>query len=282
MKRVSIIEVILCVLTVALTVTALIPAVAKIQRTPADAQCQANLKRWAEAMDMYVADNCGVYPTNKKIVNGVVEIYLTPHIALSPDEIDPATGKPMRFTYGLNWVEALYPYLWDRSEKTGKNWTAFLKCPNASSAIYPPDVSYNQRVSYTFNASLAEQPEVLLRKRDNLMVFREFSKVTCAILRPMNTTSIGNAAVKPQYPFLCKTDYAIDTSTECTPHGGGSYIVFADGHVKYFALDYYPEYQNLTAAGSYDPLTAQWYNYVYPNPATDQQVLLNKSIAITP
>ena len=59
--------------------------------------------------------------------------------------------------------------------------------------------------------------------------------------------------------------------------------MFADGHVRHFTVDYYPEFvTNITAAKCWDPNTQQWYNYYFANPLTPDEIAKNKSIAITP
>jgi|GEM_PF-3502501 len=40
----------------------------------------------------------------------------------------------------------------------------------------------------------------------------------------------------------------------------GSYIAFADGHVGWFSIDFYPNQVNTTAAKCWDSDTQQWYN----------------------
>ena len=98
-------------------------------------------------------------------------------------------------------------------------------------------------------------------------------------------TSLPNwtASNPPQYPFLRKSDPYLNPvpSSEYCLHGNGSFIVFADGHVKHFTIDYYPN-GSLKAETSWDATTKQWYHFYYANPATEDEVRLNKTIAVSP
>ena len=89
MRRLTVPDIILSIVVIALAAFTLVPAIARIQRTGlAEAKCQANLQRLAEAMELYCADHQGVFPTNRFISGGLVGAILT-SINLSPP--DPAT-----------------------------------------------------------------------------------------------------------------------------------------------------------------------------------------------
>jgi prepilin-type processing-associated H-X9-DG protein len=72
---------------------------------------------------------------------------------------------------------------------------------------------------------------------------------------------------------------SVATEEACKLHGDGSYIVFADGHVRFFTIDYYPKYADITAVRSWDAETQQWWNY---GPGSGRSAPYLKSIAITP
>ena len=266
-------DVAVCAAVVCLVAATLIPAIARVGRGDADARCQSNLQRWAEAMELYLADNYHRYPTNRPILSSGGLFIIFPYVNLSPDEIDPGTGKPMRFVYGITWVEALYPYIWNVAAKTDQNWKTFKCCPNARSTRWPDVPSMNTTVTYAFNRALAERPLVFVKDAKKLMAMREFGRLTISSLRPVNDAT-GMSAQPPISPFLCSSDSIVgDTSQECRLHGEGSYIVFADGHVRHFTMDFYPY------LASWDPETAQWWNYA---PSSGKGPPYLKSIAITP
>lgn len=282
MKRVRLIDVTIIVAVAVLVVSTLAPAVARMQRTISEARCQSNLQRLAEAMTLYLADNNHLYTTNRNRSTGSLAYYQS----LSPPENDPATGKPMRLTYSVNWIEGLYTYLWDRAEKTGQDWKTFRACPNKRPGSWPlnapADVYPYPCVTYTLNYNLTEQPVTIVRDPRTLMMFREYPKATIAQLRPANT-SLANSENKPIYPF-CNGDFQTTTEENTDPsywklHGEGSYIVFADGHVQYFPLDYFPKNSEITATTNWDEETQQWWNYA---PGSGRGAPYLKSIAITP
>lgn len=280
MRRISAVDAGVSLAVLVLVAATLIPAVARIQRSPADARCQSNLRRWAEAMALYCADNNWCFPSNRPRLTQGFGVVI-PTVRLSPDEIDPATSKPMRFVYGITWVEALYSYLWDAADRTGQDWKAFRRCPNARNITCPNiPVMPNACITYTFNRCLVEQPFRVIRDPKVLMMMREFSRLTISMLRPVND-STGNQSSRPQDPFASGRDYLIsgDITAECKLHGEGSYTVFADGHVRYFTLDYYPQTGQITTTNSWDPERMQWWNW---GPGSGKSPPLLKSIAITP
>lgn len=121
-----------------------------------------------------------------------------------------------------------------------------------------------------------------MRNNRNLMMLREVGRHTASMLRPSNPSNAlpnGNPANPPLYPFLTEADLV--PPSEYLPHGNGSFIVFADGHVKHFTIDYYPPTYKITPAQCWDPGTQQWYNYYWANPVTEDQKRKNKTIAIS-
>ncbi len=271
--RIRLVDTIVLTLVVLLVAFMLAPAVARLQRSPADAKCQSNLRRWAQAMALYVRDNQGKYPTNRATYSCYLlsSIQLTPDGALNPD------GTQKRFQYGVNWVEALYPYVQAGAAATGQDWQSVRQCPNARNAGEKPGGLWatSSRMTYSFNYNLVEQPESLVRGPGSLMMFREMDRRVNSVLRPANLSC--DAVSMPDTAFLGTADnYVTPDYSYSDRHGSGSYIAFADGHVRYFTTEYYPK------TCMWDSDTLRWYNYVYPNPADDTQRRLNKSIAVSP
>lgn len=264
MKHIRIFDLIVLVLVVLLVGSMLVPAVARLERTPAEAKCQSNLRQWTHAMALYVSDNNGRYPTNRNTYCYVcVSIQLTPDGLLNPD------GTQKRFVYGVSWVEALYPYLQASAANTGQDWKSFRNCPSLHAYA-------RASVSYTFNYNLVEYQDSLIRGRASLMMLREMDRHMQATLRPANL-SAGQEYSAPDTAFLTTNDnWVSPAAANPNRHGPGSYVAFADGHVRYFTTDYYP------TRCAWDSDTRKWYNFVYPDPADDTQRRLNKSIAVTP
>lgn len=285
MKRLSAIDTALCLAILVVVGVTLAPAVARIQRNPADARCQSNLQRIAEAMALYLEDNHNWYPTNRAWGQPFPTLgRISQAVNLPPNPDD-------RFAYGLTWVEALDPYLKSHASQTGQDWLKFWRCPNATSYTYPP--STYARVNYAFSVCLVEQPPMYVRNAKNLMMLREIGRTTGSMLRPMNDAGAlpnRNRNYPPQHPFLNRTDnmafpplpyYDLEPYVYLL-HANGSNVAMADGHVQHFTIDYYPEQSQITAARCWDGITQQWYNYFWSNPATQDQMRLNKTIAISP
>jgi len=266
MKRARTIDIILSALIALLVCSALAPAFARMQRSSAEAKCQSNLRRWAQAMSAYVADNHQRYPTNRTLAGA-----LSHRISLSDETLRDQNGDPVRFQYGANWVEALYPYLEAAAVNTGQDWKSFRKCPNARDIVTEPFT----RMTYALNYNLVEQPNAIIRDPSRLMMFREMDRLVGSELRP-SVPSLGSADL-PINAFMITTGdtpfpFPPYRQTDGNRHGTGSYVCFADGHVKYFTIDYYP----YTGAGAWDSTDQRWYNFVNSDPAH------NKTIAITP
>lgn len=306
MRRIRTLDIIASFLVVLLVGITLVPALARLQRSPAEAKCQSNLHQWAQAMTLYLADNHHFYPTNKALDGTRVTIaFLT---TLNQDgtlKIDPATGQPRRFERSINWVEALYPYIWASAQKTGQNWKSFRYCPHAGASDPPfsfPITNNTAVISYVLNGYLIEQPEGIIGNSSNLMMMREIDLTVNSILRPSNVTNTiassgsvyGNTAVASTNPpanaFLTvQIDRALSnymSAGQRNPnlHGAGSYILFADGHVKWFSTSYMtrPASSNglLAAIDSWEANESRWYNYNSTTTTVSED--LRKTIAITP
>ena len=275
MRKITIADAVVSVLILILIAFALAPALARMHRTAAEAKCQSNLRRWAEALAVYTQDFDGRFPMNRKFGLGMTPGAPTQSVPLSHLGFD-SDGNPIRYQYGFGWVEALYPYIIDAATKTDQDWLSFMKCPNATNNTYPPGSP--ARMTYVFNFCLTEQPRQLIRNPESLMMLREADRNLNSVCRPISTSCIANPYAVPQYPLLTEGDsylHPIDPNL----HGSGSYIVFADGHVKYFTTDFFPPQSYYTVANCWDGETQQWYNY---GPGADMPPEYIKSIAITP
>jgi prepilin-type processing-associated H-X9-DG protein len=280
MRRPPVGDIAVGIIILALAVFTLAPVVAHMRRTAPEAKCQANMHRIGEAIACYLEDNHSRYPTNRPLYGRAIQS-IQWAVSLSPNPYSNGDG-PQRFVYGLNWVEALYDYVDARAARTGQPREFCWRCPSASSAEHP--TNYNgRRVTYAFNSCLAEQPRLIVRRSQNLMMLRETGYLTVSTLRPTNTAhpSTGNPSSLPVYPFLSEgRDTPLGyTSKQPKPHAGGSYILFADGHTRHFTIDYYP--QNIVKQ-CWDPDAQQWYNFRYTNPTSDLQRKHDRSIAISP
>lgn len=282
MRRASLVDVILCITVTALVVFTLAPVGARVSRSALEARCQSNLYRWAAAVAKYVEDNGWCYPSSRgRAYSGGGLSNIVASVALSPPDNDPATGKPMRFTYSLNWVEALYEYVWDSAAETATDWRSCRRCPRARTTTWPIPNAQGYpypSMTYVFNCNLVERQQVVVRDPRRLLMLREFWQTTISELRPLNNTS-GTSGTRPQYPFLNGDIRSGATDEACELHGQGSYVVFADGHVHFFTLDYYPKYADITAVACWDAETQQWWNFA---PGSGKAAPYLKSIAITP
>lgn len=283
MRSIRTLDVIATLAVAALTVSTLLPAIGRIQRSPSEVRCQSNLQRWAEALELYCIDYTGRYPTNR--LNSASKP-LTNAAALSPPDPLPGQTEPPIQYYSINWIEALYGYVQKSARQTDQDWKTFRRCPNVSTKVWPTpifstDYPYSS-VSYTFNYNLAEYWSGLVRDPRRVMMMREYFLTTIALLRPMNV-SRGSSTARPQYAFN-NGDQNATSAENSDPatwkaHGDGSYVVFVDGHVHHFGLDYYPKYEDMTTQFSWDPETQQWWNFA---PGSGKTAPYLKSIAVTP
>jgi prepilin-type processing-associated H-X9-DG protein len=225
-------------------------------------------------MALYLPDNYDRYPTNRVLGGGTV----TYSVPLSVDGVDPTQGKQGQFQYGVNWVEALYPYLQRISARTSTDWKSFRACPNASLARLG-GAAANPYMTYVFNYYMVELQSSLVRSPESLMMLREMDRHVAAICRPTNKPADPGIGQVPLNSFLTAYDGVVGGTTNPNLHGTGSYIAFADGHVHYFTTDYFPTRPVYPA---WDSATSRWYNFVYANPSTDQERKVNKTIAISP
>ena len=283
-KGFTLIELLVVIAIIAVLAAILFPVFARARKGAQASTCQSNLKQIGNAVKMYLTDWDDTYPTNRFVsTTGVVGAILLQPINLSPPDPPAGQTEPLKFVNGITWVEALYSYV-ETVVKEGDPQTTW-KCPAASSTRYPTGTANWCAVNYVFNGNMIEQPEGVIKSASNLMLIREFSRLTTSMLRPMNN-STGTSTARPFYPFMNKYDGAIapnDTSKECRMHANGSHILFADGHVKLFDIGYYPEWANITALNSWDgDNTQQWYNYYWLTPANADQKIKNMSIAISP
>ena len=275
---ISIGDIVISVVLVALIALTLVPAVARMQRTPKEAKCQSNIRAWAECMALYCSDNNGRYPVNQLWQSSTASY----DVPLTPDGTLDQEGNPVRFKYGLNWVEALYPYLQSRCVKAGRDWKSFRACPNSQSAQYPINAP-TCYMTYAFNANLERYSAALVRNPDKVMMLRELDRLMFAELRPTNVSN-DTSSNRSISPFLDTNDEGINPipyrPSNPNIHGNGSYIAFADGHVHYFTTDYFPDQGQILSPRSWDSDTKQWWNYNSGNTYVPAE--MRRTIAITP
>jgi prepilin-type processing-associated H-X9-DG protein len=265
MKRrsgLTVLELLLIVVVVGIIAAVVMPLLMTTRcPAPMASHCQSNMNQIGKAMKMYLSDWDDIYPPNRTMRRGVS--VLSPDVRLSEYDED-SDGVRGRYRYGVNWVEALQPYV---AKVTDGEAVEAWRCP-AASRHRATGAGPNARVSYAFNANLVERSEGWILNAGNLMMIRELDRLYDAVLRPVSPSQTSKDA--PRYAFLQEKD--VDASPdECKLHGEGSYILFADGHVKTFSIAYFPD------KCEWDKKTRQWYNYVNL-PSPDPR---NKYIAVS-
>lgn len=259
-KGFTLIELLVVIAIIAVLAAILFPVFAKARRAAQASSCQSNMNQIGKSIKMYLSDWDDTYPTNRNSAGTAI----TNEVKLSPPGQLDSDGNPVRYVNGVNWVEALYPYV----ESTTKDASSVWKCPAASNTTYPTG-STTAACTYAMNGYIVEQPEGIIKMASNLMVMREFDRLVNSLLRPSYNAS---TTTKPNTPFLNDKDNVATSLTLMNQklHGDGSDVLFADGHVKSFASI---QMQNDKIA--YDSTDSQWYNSIGTG-------AINKTIAITP
>jgi prepilin-type N-terminal cleavage/methylation domain-containing protein/prepilin-type processing-associated H-X9-DG protein len=269
-KGFTLIELLVVIAIVAILAAILFPVFAKARAAAMASDCESNMKQIGTALRMYAQDNHDMYPTNRNASGATAA-----NVNLSNPTTVGGNGQPSRFENGVGWVECIRPYM----EAITKDSAGAMRCKTASDAI----TCTNASVSYSFNGTLIEQPEGVVKVSANLMACREMDKLVGSTLRPANTgTGSGDTQTNP---FLVtgqdgSAPYtALTNKTNGKRHGIGSHILFADGHVKRFSPDYFPTAGSGTSASSvcaFDSAdTQEWWNIVSADPKS-------RTIAVTP
>lgn len=214
-------------------------------------QCQFNLNQLGKAIKTYMTDYNDQFPTNR-LLNGKV----SSHVQLTPDNEENKV-----FQNGVNWVEALYPYV-EKVGNPGDNCTVW-KCPDAIKEKADGDSSVS---TYAFNINLVGQPEGIIRDAGHTMLLREMDRLYGAVCRPIDISKDGKT--RPIGAFLTGYNPQLPKGTLIKQplHGPGSNIIFTDSHVKNVHNMQMPTDNKLY----WDRETKQWWNSE------------KKQIAITP
>jgi prepilin-type N-terminal cleavage/methylation domain-containing protein/prepilin-type processing-associated H-X9-DG protein len=262
-KGFTLIELLVVIAIIAILAAILFPVFMRAKQAAMASHCQSNMNQIGKSIKMYLSDWEDTYPTQR--LNPPLGTFIAPQIALSDPSLIGAGNEPIRYQAGVNWVEALYPYM----EKVVDGDTADAwKCPGARTQKVGGNFA---AVTYSFNANLIEMSEGVVKNAGNLLMLRELSAVYNSVLRPAAQT-LSNAPA-PSDVFLDGTEPGAPTPVKYKTHGDGSIILFADGHVKNFPTSYYP------LVCQWDTSTNQWYNYYGNVPSHDPR---NQSIAVSP
>ena len=278
----TLIELLVVIAIIAILAAILFPVFASVRKKAFAANCQSNMKQLGSSIKMYLSDYDDTFPTNRKI-NGAMAYEV---------QLSHSADPPIRFQYGTNWVEGLYSYI--ERVAGADDASSVWRCQSSSNARYPAtgDLYTTASVNYALNGYLCEQPEGVVKVASNTLMVRELDRIENAELRPWNMgmhsgvvsasngvrPAVGTAGDRPGDPFL-NTD-SFMTGVTGKQHGKGSHILFADGHVKFFTVDYMPMNSQINVANSWDKETVQWYNY--SNFHTTAPQAKKRTIGITP
>lgn len=262
----SVLNVAVCLIIVVVVAALLYPVFVPAIHIGTPVNCQSNMKQIGSALKMYLSDWGDTYPTNRNLSNAI-----SPNVKLTSPGQTNADGTSRRFQYGVNWVEGLYNYI----EQVSKSGSSSWQCPQALKNHYPKN-SDTVLVSYVFNRNLVEKKVGIIKYSANLMEVREFNGLLNSELRPTNETR-WSSKTPPVSPFLTRHD-AVYGRTNPKIHGNCSNILFADGHVKLYAIMYFPK--KVTKEQCWDTETKQWYNFNATN--TNMPINVRRTIAITP
>jgi prepilin-type N-terminal cleavage/methylation domain-containing protein/prepilin-type processing-associated H-X9-DG protein len=269
-KGFTLIELLVVIAIIAILAAILFPVFAQVRKAAMNSDCQSNLKQLGSAFKMYLGEfnDCYPYQNTTAMLGNQPGVILT-----DPRRID-SSGKPERFWSGVNWVEALNPYMEQASKETASAWTckAASEVSDGSGGRTAEGLA---RVNYVMNINMVAQPEAAVRTAASTFLVREVDRKVNSVLRPLQVSN--SASVRPNSPFLTPTDAGFDSGTpvNAKQHGKGSNILFADGHVKAFDAAFLPNGELPNTC--WDTTTSQWFNAVNTGPKD-----LWRAIAITP
>ncbi len=203
----------------------LAPVIQRVPYSSAKGTCQANLRLIGQAISLYVQDYSQHYPTNKPTGTSV----LTQRVYLA--KTDGPTGNPT-----INFVDGLATYL----SGAGGSATASWECPAVADLYY--NVPWNQgrvlgygvaRNTYAFNFGLLEKTTGSVSHLSSTLLLRETGTNEhawcCAAYDPRGTTP---PTTRPTDIFLATDSHVVDPANiNKKPHGDGSNLLCADGHV---------------------------------------------------
>ncbi|MBI2843705.1 MAG: DUF1559 domain-containing protein [Armatimonadetes bacterium] len=230
-KGFTLIELLVVIAIIAILAAILFPVFAKAREAARASSCQSNMNQLGKAMKSYMGDWEDCFPSNRAIGSNPAQAP-SEMVPITPaNEINPSTGQPMVFKYGVNWVEALYPYV-ERVGDPGDNASVW-KCPSTRAKPFTQGGT-TETATYALNANLVEMPESIVKQVGNTMMMREMDRLVNAILRP-RPTSPTSATPYIRDCFLTETPDSLMNPPDIVKaqlHGQGSNILFTDGHVK--------------------------------------------------
>ena len=246
-KGFTLIELLVVIAIIAILAAILFPVFAKARDAARNSSCQSNMNQIGKAMKSYMTDWEDSFPTNYLLASGVPAVCVP---ITDPAAIDTTTQQEQKYLYGLNWVEALYPYI----EKVGDandNATVW-RCPSSQTGLPPGETppggslgaagigtgglgaTYGKNNdaskdtasnTYALNYNLQGQPESVVKMPGNTLLIREMDRRFGAVTRGSGTP--------PNNPFLSSTDPDTQgVKGNGRIHQQGSNILFADAHVK--------------------------------------------------
>jgi prepilin-type N-terminal cleavage/methylation domain-containing protein/prepilin-type processing-associated H-X9-DG protein len=200
----TLIELLVVIAIIAILAAILFPVFAQARESARQSNCLSNMRQIGTATMMYVQDYDETYPdqrgANGKLVDGVYPAALAPK-------------KPQ----GQNFYDEINPYI-----KAEKIWL----CPSALPNPYPGPNKDPQLMSYHYNGYFCGTSMGAVGNPANTLLFKESYKYHWAQswLRPLD----GYGGSKKGDPIGAHCYYSGNL------HKGGSIVLFADGHVKYF------------------------------------------------
>jgi len=258
----TLIELLVVIAIIAILAAILFPVFARAKRAAQASTCQSNLKQIGLSVKQYVSDWDQTFMTNR-LSNAAVGSYPLKDVALAkPGDI--YNGQIVMFlTLGtvthISWVGALYRYSEAATNKDDAS--SAWKCPAASSTQAPGAYLAHSYVTYLINANLLEQPESVIRYASTLMLCRETDRLVASASRGYKSGTTGqpvtDGSVVPASSFMTLVDSAGGYApVQNKPHGPGSIVLFADGHVKTFAASSFPT----TGLAVWDATLGTWGN----------------------
>jgi prepilin-type N-terminal cleavage/methylation domain-containing protein/prepilin-type processing-associated H-X9-DG protein len=224
----TLVELLVVIAVIAILAAILYPVFAVARDKARQASCQSNLKQVGTAVQMYLQDYEGTYPTNpwpQGVQNPIQTLDITPYyVKLFPYVrnyrlfVCPSRGNGK---YGMPQLDE------------GKMLSEGRETCNIGT--YPQHMvqgdNFFKKISYNYNYALDGSPEVEVANTARLPMCWDGNSIWQGGFFGLQRTLV-DPKLDPGHPGECHVP-AFEDGEAVMRHSGGLSVLFADGHVKH-------------------------------------------------